>query len=95
MKKREKCFDIIDNSRWKIINALKDRQLTITEIRRTTKCTFGNGYYHLKQLVEFGLVEEIKTTKTNVSKFAKRKEKPITQYTLSKRGLEALSYFGD
>ena len=93
MKLWRKEYDIINSARYDILEALDGRELPANFIARTAGIRIQVVYYHLNLLTEHGLIDKRDTTKKTVHKKAKNKEKPITMYSLSSKGIEALKYF--
>lgn len=103
-EKKDPNYSIITDQRLKILKALKSRELKHSQIKNITNMSHSNSFRHLKILTEFGYIErrerEVPSISGKSSHFdiktkTMKREKTAYFYELTKRGMYALTYFGE
>ena len=93
MIKRLSSFDACSGKRLLILKAVQNKELDCGEITSVTSMSWHAVFWHLKILVNTGLLTVVKARKLNINPKAKRRYREVARYTLSLQGQQALEYF--
>ncbi|MBU1201127.1 MAG: helix-turn-helix domain-containing protein [Nanoarchaeota archaeon] len=74
---------ILTDSRWEIIKAISEEDLSATELAKHTKTSIANVSQQLRLLEAYGLIKKISKINNGIGK-------PKTRYTISKEVIETL-----